>query len=83
MFQFACICDKKNDTFNKVAHIGEYKLIVISKPGINTHFALQLRVRNLSVQHIHQEQRDALLPRAYLQGKHDNNSVANARQTLR
>lgn len=54
----------------------------VNRVGIDTHFA-QLRARNLPVQHIHEEQRDALLPRAYLHGKHDNNSVANAQQTLR
>lgn len=63
----------------------EHKRIetVVSKPGRNRYAFAQLRARNLPVQHIHEEQRDALLPRAYLQGKHDNNSDANARQTLR
>lgn len=63
----------------------EYKRIetVMSKPGQNRYVFCSVTSSQLAVQHIHEEQRDALLPRAYLQGKHDNNSVANAWQTLR
>lgn len=56
---------------------------VISKPGQNRYAFCSLSYELATcLQHIHEEQRDALLPRAYLHGKHDNNSVANARQTL-
>ena len=73
----------------KVAYIGEIEHkfieIVISKPDWNKYaFCSAVTSSQLAcATYSPGEQRDALLPRAYLQGKHDNNSVANARQTLR